>query len=95
MATFAPDTHDLLLHVVVLGAASDDFLSGLRLDDGVMRLGEFHGWKPRVRFVAFPADPWADEACGEALEAIVPEMDALVLTDDFSSGKHYVGRAVE
>ncbi len=95
MARMDPDTHDLHLQVIVFGAATEDFLGALGHPDGIWRLGEFKGWKPVIRFDGFPADPWADPAAGDALEALIPRMDGLVLTDDFSTGKHYAGRAVE
>jgi hypothetical protein len=94
VATFDSETHDLSLHVVVFGAAASDFLSGLALTDGLLALGEYKGWKPRVHFHSFGADPWS-EGAGEKLEGRVPDMDALVLTDDFAAGKHYSARAVE
>src|SRR6185295_15117333 len=54
------------------------------------------GYSSRLLFQLFADDPWAgDGKDGAALEALVPALDALVLTDDFSAGSHYSSSAVE
>lgn len=92
-------SHAIDLCVVVLGSASDLFLDSLtnveRQGDAVsMHLGSMQGWKPTLRFYGFGHDPWAgDGAEGERLSALVPKMDALVLTD--GQGHGYSDTAIE
>jgi hypothetical protein len=87
------------LHVVVVGAATEHFLSHLahaeRVDgEARMTLGAVQGWTPTLRFHGFGHDPWEDDGAeGERLAALVPQMDALVLTD--GQGHGYSSNAVE
>jgi hypothetical protein len=96
MSTLDHEHHDLWLTVLVVGGASNAFLAGLPLKEGELKLGEVQGWTPRLRFEGFSVDPWAgDGAEGAKLEALLPQMDALVLTDAFAEGTHYSSAAVE
>ena len=95
MSTFDHDTHDLLLTIVVLGGASTQFLGGLALTDGELRLGEVQGWHPRIQFHAFGVDPWANAQEAARLEQIAPAIDGLVLTDALSEGTHFSSAAIE
>jgi len=95
MSTFNHDTKDLVLTVVVLGGASKQFLSGIALTDGELRLGEVQGWHPRIHFHTFGVDPWANSAEGARLEQIAPTIDGLVLTDALTEGTHFSSAAIE
>ena len=96
MSTLDHEHHDLWLTVLVVGGASNAFLAGLPLKEGELRLGEVQGWTPRLRFEGFSVDPWAgDGAEGAKLETLLPQMDALVLTDALAEGTHYSSAAVE
>lgn len=92
-------SHAIDLHVVVMGSATDTFLASLQNAErdagGVrMRLGAVQGWTPTLHFHGFGHDPWAgDGAGGQRLEALVPKMDALILTD--GEGHGYSSNAVE
>jgi hypothetical protein len=87
------------LHVVVMGAATEPFLSHLtrvdRSGEAVrMTLGAVQGWTPTLCFHGFGHDPWdGDGSEGERLGTVVPRMDALVLTDGHGHG--YSSNAVE
>jgi hypothetical protein len=68
----------------------------LKLNNGELELGAVAGYKSRFVFQVFADDPWAAEgADGQAIEALVPALDALVLSDDFAAGSHYSSTAVE
>jgi hypothetical protein len=95
MPTVDHDTHDLRIEIIVIGGASELFVSALGLTDGELRLHAAQGWKPRFVFEAFPVDPWADAERGAALQKLVGYMDALVLTDALQEGTHYSSSAVE
>jgi hypothetical protein len=95
MSTFDHDSHDLLLTVVVLGGFSKQFLSGLALSDGELRLGEVQGWHPRIHFHTFGVDPWADSSEAARLERVAPSIDGLVLTDALIEGTHFSSAAIE
>jgi hypothetical protein len=96
MPTVDQDHHDLVYRVLVMGGASEMFVSGLPLEDGELRLAEVQAWKPRFSFDTFPLDPWAgDGAQGKKLEQMAHYADALVLTDALAEGTHYSSSAVE
>lgn len=96
MPTVDHERHDVVLRVMVVGGASDLFLSSLSLTNGELALGGIQGWRPRFAFSVFPLDPWAgDGAAGAELERLVPYADALVLTDALAEGAHYSSSAVE
>ena len=96
MATLDADHHDIEFHIAVIGGASQFFIESLPLEDGKMQLGELQGWKPRLSFTAFSTDPWADDGAeGEGLQEVLPQIDALVLTDALAQGQHYSSTAVE
>jgi|SoiMethySBSTD1v2_1073268.scaffolds.fasta_scaffold07146_5 hypothetical protein len=96
MSTLDHEHHDLLLSVLVVGGASAAFLSGLPLRDGELRLGKVQEWTPRLRFEGFSVDPWSgDGSEGARLESLLPQVDALVLTDALAEGTHYSSAAVE
>lgn len=96
MPTVDHDTHDLRMEIIVVGGASELFVSALALTDGELRLHETQGWKPRFVFEAFPVDPWSGGGeRGAALQKLVPYLDALVLTDALLEGTHYSSTAVE
>jgi len=96
MPTVDQDHHDLVFRVLVMGGASEVFVSALPLEAGELKLAEVHAWKPRFSFDTFPLDPWAgDGAQGKRLEQLVSYVDALVLTDALAEGTHYSSSAVE
>jgi hypothetical protein len=96
MPTVDREHHDLRIEILVIGGAAELFTQGLELDKGELRLGEVHGWKPRMVFETFPVDPWAgDGAAGVRLEKLLPYADALVLTDALKEGTHYSSTAIE
>lgn len=96
MATLDPEHQELVFVVVVMGGVSDRFVELLNLTNGELELAEIKGYKPRIAFRVFSDDPWAGGGEeGAALEALVPSLDALVLTDHFEAGKHYSSGAVE
>ena len=96
MAAVDPEQHELVFHVAVIGSVGERLGALLKLNDGQLELGQLQGYKSRFVFRMFPDDPWAaDGAAGQALEQLVPSLDALVLTDDFSTGNHYSSSGVE
>jgi len=95
MATIDTDHQDLVYRTLVIGGGSQLFVEGLHLENGGFSPGEVQGWRPRFTFDTFPADPWADESHGAALERLVPYVDAIVLTDAVHQGMHYSSSAVE
>jgi hypothetical protein len=96
MAAVDSELHRVLYRVAVIGGVGERFIQRLSLNAGELELPEVLGYRPRITFRVFPDDPWAgDGAEGSALEQLVPELDALVLTDDFSAGAHYSSGAVE
>lgn len=96
MAAVDPEQHQVVYRVAVIGGVGQRFTERLNLSQGELELPEVLGYRPRLAFSMFPDDPWAGDATeGSALEALVPELDALVLTDDFATGTHYSSSAVE
>jgi hypothetical protein len=96
MPTVDHEHHDLRIEIIVVGGASELFVSSLALTENELKLHETHGWKPRLVFEAFPVDPWAgDGSRGAALQKLVPYLDAIVLTDALKEGTHYSSSAVE
>jgi hypothetical protein len=96
MATVDAEQHQLELRIIVVGGASDLLLDALPLSEGKMQLGQLQGWKPSLAFRAYPVDPWAgDGQAGGELEAFVPYVDGLVLTDALGAGQHYSSTALE
>jgi hypothetical protein len=96
MAAVDPEQHELVFQVAVIGGVGERLSTLLKLNDGQLELSPLQGYKSRFVFQMFPDDPWAaDGAAAQALEQLVPSLDALVLTDDFSAGSHYSSAAVE
>jgi hypothetical protein len=96
MATELDESRQLRLRVVVMGGASEQFISALSLKDGEMPLGQVHGFDATVVFESYPVDPWSgDGSAGAALEKAAHRLDALVLTDALTEGTHYSSSAVE
>lgn len=96
MAAIDPEQHQVVYRVAVIGGVGQRFTERLNLSQGELELPEVLGYRPRLAFSLFSDDPWAgDGAEGSALEALVPELDGLVLTDDFAAGSHYSSSAVE
>jgi hypothetical protein len=96
MAAVDPEQHQVVYTVAVIGGAGQRFTERLSLNNGELELPEVMGYRPRLAFRVFPDDPWAgDGAEGTTLEALVPSLDALVLSDDFAAGAHYSSSAVE
>jgi hypothetical protein len=96
MPTVDSDRHEVEFRIAVIGGASQRFVEPLNLKDSALELGEVRGYKPRLRFDTFPHDPWAGDATdGQAVEGLVPYLDALVLTDGFDVGSHYSSSAIE
>jgi hypothetical protein len=96
MAAIDPEQHQVVYRVAVIGGVGQRFTERLNLSQGELELPEVLGYRPRLAFSMFSDDPWAGDAAeGSALEALVPELDALVLTDDFATGTQYSSSAVE
>jgi hypothetical protein len=96
MADLDQEQHQVVFRVAVIGNVGQRFLDALPLKNGELELGAVAGYHPRFIFQSFPDDPWAgDGSEGAALEALVPNLDALVLTDDFATGTQYSGSGVE
>jgi hypothetical protein len=96
MADVDSQQQALVFQVAVIGSVGQRFLELLNAQNGELELGAVAGYHPRFVFTVFPDDPWAGEAeAGTALEQLAPQLDALVLTDDFTTGCHYVGSAIE
>lgn len=96
MADLDPEQHQVVFRIAVVGGVGQRFLELLHARDGELELPAVAGYRPRFVFQVFPADPWASEATHAAqLEQLVPQLDALVLTDDFAAGSHYSAAGVE
>jgi hypothetical protein len=96
MAAVNPEQHEVVFRIAVIGGAGQRFVDALKLNNGELELGAVAGYKSRFVFQVFADDPWAgDGADGQAIEALVPALDALVLSDDFAAGSHYSSTAVE
>ena len=96
MPTLDSEHRELELRIVVLGGASEMLLDALALQEDRLVLGALQGWRPSIRFRAFPVDPWAgDGTAGRELEGFVPYIDALILTDALGEGQHYSSTALE
>jgi len=96
MPTLDSDHRAIELRVVVLGGASAALLEQLALRDGALELGALQGWRPTIAFRRFGVDPWSgDGREGADLEAYLPYVDALILTDGLGGGEHYSSTAVE
>jgi hypothetical protein len=95
MAAVDPEQHEVVFHVAVIGSTGQRLNELLKLESGALTLAQLQGYKSRFVFQMFPDDPWADANAGQELEQLVPSLDALVLTDDFSEGRHYSSSAVE
>jgi hypothetical protein len=87
--------HQVELCVLVIGGASDRFLQALPLTEGVLQLGEAAGWRPSLRLHQFDVDPFKDESEASRLKALLPDADALVLTDAPDAGRHYASSTME
>lgn len=96
MAAVDPEQHEVVFQVAVIGSVGERMLALLKLNNGELELGQVQGYKSRFVFQMFPDDPWqADGEAGHQLEQLVPRLDALVLTDDFTIGTRYSSSAVE
>jgi len=96
MAAVDQEQHEVVFRIAVIGSVGQRFVDPLKLTNGELELGVVAGYRPRFVFQLFADDPWAGEgADGQALEALVPALDALVLSDDFAAGSHYSSTAVE
>jgi hypothetical protein len=96
MAAVDSEQHEVVFRIAVIGGVGERFVEPLKLANGELELGAVAGYRSRFVFEMFPADPWAgDGAGGRALEELVPALDGLVLTDDFSAGSHFSSTAVE
>lgn len=96
MAAVDPEQHQVVYSVAVIGSVGQHFAERLSLNQGELELPEVMGYRPRLSFRLFPDDPWSGQGAeGAALEALVPALDALVLTDDIAAGAQYSSTAVE
>ena len=96
MPTLDAAHHEIEFRILVVGGASEFFLSTLPLRDGKLELHEIQGWKPTLTFHAFSTDPWAGDGVeGARLEQVLPHVDGLVLTDALQTGQHYSSTAME
>jgi len=96
MADVDPEQHEVVFRVAVIGGVGQRLLELLKVTGGELELPAVAGYKSRLLFQVFADDPWAGEGQdGAALEQLVPALDALVLTDDFSAGSQYSSSAVE
>ncbi|MDF3069077.1 MAG: hypothetical protein K0R38_4678 [Polyangiaceae bacterium] len=95
MAAVDPEQHEVVFHVAVIGSTGERLTELLKLKGGSLELAQLQGYKSRFVFQMFPDDPWAEGGAGQELEQLVPTLDALVLTDDFSTGCRYSSSAVE
>lgn len=96
MAAVDAEQHHVVYSIAVMGSAGARLLERLNLSQGELELPEVRGYRPKLSFRLFPDDPWAGEGAeGAALEALVPALDALILTDDIASGVHYSSTGVE
>ena len=96
MAAVDSEQHEVVFRIAVIGSAGLRLVEALKLTNGELELAAVGGYKSRFVFQQFADDPWAGEgADGQAIEALVPALDALVLSDDFAAGSHYSSTAVE
>lgn len=96
MASVDSEQHEVVFQVAVIGSVGERLTALLKLNNGELELGQLQGYKSRFVFQMFPDDPWqAEGGAGQQLEQLVPMLDALVLTDDFTIGTHYSSSAVE
>jgi hypothetical protein len=95
MAAVDPEQHEVVFRIAVIGGVAERLIEPLKLTHGELELGAVAGYRPRFVFKLFAADPWANEAEGRSLEELVPTVDALVLTDDFTAGCNFSSTAVE
>jgi len=96
MPTVDGERHEVRFQIAVIGGVGRRFVEHLGLKDGELELGEVQSYRPRFAFDVFPDDPWSgDGAPGQALEELVPYLDALVLTDALEPGLHYSSTALE
>jgi len=96
MADVDAAQHEVVFRVAVIGSVGSRLLDLLKVQDGELSLGSVAGYKPRFLFQVFADDPWANEGSdGARFEEAVPSLDAIVFTDDFAAGCHYVSAAVE
>src|SRR6187402_2331004 len=88
--------HQVVFRIAVIGTAGQRLLELLPLKEGELELPTVAGYQPRFVFKQFADDPWAGGGeDGAALEQLVPTLDALILSDDFSTGSHYSSSGVE
>jgi hypothetical protein len=88
--------HQVVFRIAVIGTAGQRLLELLPLKEGELELPTVAGYQPRFVFKQFADDPWAGAGDdGTALEQLVPALDALILSDDFSAGTHYSSSGVE
>lgn len=96
MADVDPAQHEVVFRVAVIGGVGKRLLQLLKAHDGELSLGSVAGYKPRLLFQVFADDPWSSGSNdGARLEELVPQLDAIVFTDDFAEGFHYSSTAVE
>jgi hypothetical protein len=96
MADLDPEQHQVVFRIAVIGGVGQRFLELINAKDGELELPAVAGYHPRFIFQVFPDDPWAGDANdAAALEQLVPNLDALVFTDDFAAGTHYSAAGVE
>src|SRR5688500_8900440 len=96
MADLDPEQHQVVFRIAVIGGVGQRFLELINAKDGELELPAVAGYNPRFIFQVFPDDPWAGDGTDAApLEQLVPNLDALVLTDDFAAGTHYSAAGVE
>jgi len=95
MADLDPEQHQVVFRIAVIGGVGQRFLELINAKDGELELPTVDGYQPRFIFQLFPDDPWAEGNDATPLEQLVPNLDALVLTDDFSAGNHYSAAGVE
>ncbi len=89
--------HQVVFRIAVIGVVGRRLLELIGVKDGELELPTVAGYHPRFVFKQFADDPWSasGEDGGAALEQLVPTLDALILTDDFSTGTHYSSSGVE
>jgi hypothetical protein len=96
MPTVDGERHEVRFQVAVIGGVGQRFVEELGVKNGELELSEVQTYRPRFAFNVFPDDPWAgDGGLGQALEELVPYLDALVLTDALEPGLHYSSTALE
>jgi hypothetical protein len=96
MADLDSEQHQVVFRIAVIGGVGQRFLELINAKDGELELPTVAGYQPRFLFQVFPDDPWAGAGADAAsLEQLVPNLDALVLTDDFAAGSNYSAAGVE